>query len=111
MTRLIGLPGAVLTGMDTYAGGIKGYGGSTGQHDVTVRGFTIEHFLNAWTDAGFLAPVNPGWNWTIENNVVRYNSQAGVSVNNGSIVRGNNIHHNGRIGITGGPVNGRPDRG
>jgi parallel beta-helix repeat protein len=37
---------------------------------------------------------------------VRYNSQAGVEVNNGSIVRGNNIHHNGHIGITGGPVSG-----
>jgi parallel beta-helix repeat protein len=105
--RLIGLPGAVLTGLDTYAGGIKGYGGSTGQHDVTVQGFTIEHFLNAWTP-GTLAPVNAGWNWTIENNVVRYNNQAGVSVDNGNgtIVRGNNIHHNGHIGITGGPVSG-----
>jgi parallel beta-helix repeat protein len=103
--RLIGLPGAILTGQDTYAGGIKGYGGSTGQHDVTVRGFTIEHFLNDWTP-GTLASINPGWNWTIENNEVRYNSQAGVAANNGSIIRGNNIHHNGRIGITGGPVSG-----
>ena len=103
--RLIGMPGAVLTGMDTYAGGIKGYGGSTGQHDVTVRGFTIEHFLNEWT-SGFLAPVTPGWNWTIENNEVRYNNGAGVSVNNGSTLRGNSIHHNGRIGITGSLVSG-----
>jgi Right handed beta helix region len=103
--RLIGMPGAVLTGLDTYAGGIKGYGGSTGQHGVTVRGFTIEHFRNAWT-AGTLAPVTAGWNWTIENNVVRYNNQGGVAVNNGSIVRGNNIHHNGRIGITGVPASG-----
>jgi parallel beta-helix repeat protein len=103
--RLIGLPGAVLTGLDTYAGGIKGYGGSTGQHDVTVRGFIIEHFLNPWTP-GRLAPIEAGWNWTIENNEVRYNSQGGVEVSNGSIVRGNNIHHNGRIGITGSPVRG-----
>jgi hypothetical protein len=100
--RLIGLPGAVLTGLDTYSGGIKGYGGSTGQHDVTVRGFTIEHFLNDWTQVGFISAINPGWRWTIEDNEVRYNNQGGVSVNNGSIVRGNNIHHNGRIGITGG---------
>jgi hypothetical protein len=103
--RLIGLPGAILTGQDTYAGGIKGYGGSTGQHHVTVRGFTIEHFLNDWT-SGSLASINPGWNWIIKNNEVRYNSQAGVSVNNGSIVQGNNIHHNGRIGITGALVSG-----
>ena len=56
--------------------------------------------------AGTLAPIDAGWNWTIENNEVRYNNQAGVEVNNGSIVRGNNIHHNGHIGITGGPVSG-----
>jgi hypothetical protein len=102
---LIGLPGAVLTGLDTYAGGIKGYGGSTGQHDVTVRGFVVEHFLNDWSDAG-RAAITTGDNWIIENNEIRYN-MAGVSVYNlGSIVRGNNIHHNERIGITGGPVNG-----
>jgi parallel beta-helix repeat protein len=101
---LIGLPGAVLTGLDTYAGGIKGYGGSTGNHHVTVRGFIVEHFLNDWTDAGFRAPIIPGESWIIENNVVRYNSQAGIGASNGSVIRGNNIHHNGRIGITGGPV-------
>jgi hypothetical protein len=40
------LPGAVLTGQDTYGAGIKSYSGLAGQHDVTVRGFVIEHFLN-----------------------------------------------------------------
>jgi parallel beta-helix repeat protein len=103
---LIGLPGAVLTGLDTYVGGIKGYGGSAGQHDVTVRGFIVEHFLNDWSDAGFRAPITAGDNWIIENNVIRWNSVAGVSVNPGSIVRGNKITRNGRIGVTGGPVNG-----
>jgi parallel beta-helix repeat protein len=103
---LIGLPGAVLTGMDTYAGGLKGYGGSTGQHHVTVRGFVVEHFLNDWTDAGLRAPITPGENWIIVNNEVRYNAQAGITATNGTVIRGNNIHHNGRIGITGGPVSG-----
>jgi parallel beta-helix repeat protein len=102
--RLIGLPGAVLTGLDTYAAGIRGYGGSTGQHDVTVRGFVVEHFLNDWADAGFRAPIIPGIDWTIVNNEVRYNAQAGIGASAGSVIRGNNIHHNGRIGITGGPV-------
>jgi parallel beta-helix repeat protein len=103
---LIGLPGAVLTGLDTYAAGIKGYGGSAGQHDVTVQGFVVEHFLNDWADAGLRAPINPGDNWKIVNNEVRYNAQAGISTSNGTVIRGNNIHHNGRIGITGGPVSG-----
>jgi hypothetical protein len=101
---LIGLPGAVLTGMDTYAAGIKGYGGSAGNHDVTVRGFVVEHFLNDWSDAGMRAAISPGDNWIIVNNEVRYNAQAGIAASNGTVIRGNNIHHNGRIGIVGGPV-------
>jgi parallel beta-helix repeat protein len=103
---LIGLPGAVLTGMDTYAAGIKGYGGSTGQHNVTIRGFVVEHFLNDWADAVLRAPISPGNNWKIINNEVRYNAQAGIGTSNGTVIRGNNIHHNGRIGINGGPVTG-----
>jgi parallel beta-helix repeat protein len=102
---LIGLPGAVLTGMDTYAAGIKGYGGSAGQHDVTIRGFVVEHFLNDWADAGLRAPIAPGDNWKILNNEVRYNALAGISTSTGAVIRGNNIHHNGRLGIVGGPVN------
>jgi hypothetical protein len=101
---LIGLPGAVLTGLDTNVGGIKGYGGSAGNHDVRVRGFIVEHFANDWSDVGFQAPISPGDNWVIENNVVRYNAQAGISTSNGTVIRRNNIHHNGRVGITGGPV-------
>jgi parallel beta-helix repeat protein len=104
--RLIGQPGAILTGQDTYAAGIKGYGGSAGQHHVTVRGFTVEHFLNDWSNTGFLAAISPGDSWIIENNVVRYNSQAGIAASTGSVIRKNKIMYNGRIGITGGPVSG-----
>jgi parallel beta-helix repeat protein len=102
---LIGLPGAVLTGLDTYAAGIKGYSGSDGNHDVTVRGFVVEHFLNDWADASFRAAISPGNNWKIVNNEVRYNALAGIGASEGSVIRGNNIHHNGRLGIVGGPVN------
>ena len=102
---LIGLPGAVLTGLDTFAGGIKGYGGTTGQHDVTIRGFVVEHFLNDWADAGLRSPIAPGDNWKILKNEVRYNALAGISTSTGAVIRGNNIHHNGRLGIVGGPVN------
>jgi parallel beta-helix repeat protein len=103
---LIGLPGAVLTGQNTYAAGIKGYGGAAGNHHVTVRGFVVEHFLNDWADTGLQAAISPGDNWIIVNNEVRYNSQAGIDASTGTVIRGNNIHHNGRIGISGGPVNG-----
>ena len=107
MTPSSAYPAPSLTGLDTYAGGIKGYGGSTGQHDVTVRGFVIEHFLNGWSDAGFRAAISHRGQLDhreqcdpIQQHGRRFRLQPG------SIVRGNNIHHNGRIGITGGPVNG-----
>jgi parallel beta-helix repeat protein len=102
---LIALPGTILTGLDTYQGGIRGYGGSTGQHHVTVRGFVIEHFLNDWA-VGPRAPVHPGWNWTVENNEIRRNERAGLVLGNGMIARDNYIHHNGQLGINGGPVSG-----
>jgi parallel beta-helix repeat protein len=98
---LIASPGAILTGLDTYEGGIRGYGGLTGQHDVTLRGFVIEHFLNDW-DVGPRAPLQAGWNWTIEDNEIRRNQFAGVVVNSGSTFRRNYVHHNGRLGINGG---------
>jgi parallel beta-helix repeat protein len=101
--KLIALPGAVLTGKDIYAGGLKGYSGSTGQHDVTIQGFIVKRFRNKW-DAGVRAPISPGWNWTIQNNVVRYNSKAGISASQGDVIDNNYIHHNGRIGIDGGPI-------
>jgi hypothetical protein len=74
--RLIGLPGAVLTGLDTYAGGLKGYGGSTGS-TMSPSGVHRRALPQPWT-AGTLAPIEAGWNWTIENNEVSYNSQVAL---------------------------------
>jgi parallel beta helix pectate lyase-like protein len=101
--QLIALPGTVLTGSRAYAGGLKGYPGSTGQHDVTVQGFIVKRFRNTW-DAGVRAAISPGWNWTIEGNDIRYNSKAGISASQGDVIDHNYIHHNGRIGIDGGPI-------
>lgn len=82
---------------------IIGYGGTTGQQNVTVRGFVIEKFAADATN-GYVAAIKPGWNWLIEANEVRLNSSRGVSVNNGVILRNNNLHHNGQYGFAGGPV-------
>jgi hypothetical protein len=92
---------AIFTGSDVSNAGLRGTGTSSGQHDVTVQGFVIEHFVNAALGGSAL---QAGWNWTIVGNEVAYNSNLGVGVNNGTILSGNFIHHNGRYGFGGGPL-------
>jgi parallel beta-helix repeat protein len=94
--------GAVFTGLDTYNAGVHGYGGSAGQHDVLFQGFVVTHMANSMTTDPHAA-LSVGWNWDIENNEVSYNAQVGVAINDGSVLNGNFIHHNGRWGFEGGP--------
>jgi parallel beta-helix repeat protein len=94
---------AVLTGSDRYDGGIEGYGGAAGQHDVLVQGFVIHHFDNPWPNFP-RSPLQTGDHWTVRDNEISYNSESGVSVSLGSRLVGNWIHHNGRYGFTGGPL-------
>jgi parallel beta-helix repeat protein len=92
---VIGEPGTVLDGRGIVSQGVYGYGGSTGQHDVTVRGLSFQNFT---TEA-----VHAGWNWLIEDNEMR-TSRVGVAINDGTVLRNNYIHHNAQYGIKGGPT-------
>lgn len=85
---------------------IIGYGGSTGQQNVTVKGLVVEKFAMDRNNGGQVAPIKAGWNWTIESNEIRLNSGSGVSVNNGTVLRNNYLHHNGQYGFSGGPLDG-----
>jgi parallel beta-helix repeat protein len=95
--------GAIFTGKDVYNAGVHGYGGSAGQHDVLFQGFVVSHMLNSMTTNPNSA-LAAGYNWRMENNEVAYNAQIGVVVNNGAVLNGNFIHHNGRYGFGGGPA-------
>jgi parallel beta-helix repeat protein len=94
-SNLIAEPGTVITGDDLYPAGIIGYGGDAGQHDVTLRGFIVER-------STAVSGIKAGWRWLIEDNEVRYNREAGIRGNTGSTLRRNNVHHNGRYGVTDG---------
>jgi parallel beta-helix repeat protein len=94
--------GAIFTGLDTYNAGVRGYGGETGQHDVVFQGFVVTHMLNSVT-TNDVAAVRPGDNWRIENNEISYNAETGAVVNDGVVLNGNFLHHNGRFGFAGGP--------
>jgi len=82
---------------------IVGYGGTTGQQNVTVRNLVIEKFAMD-LPSGQVAPIKAGWNWTIEGNEIRLNASAGVAVNTGTVLRNNSLHHNGQYGFSGGPL-------
>jgi parallel beta-helix repeat protein len=92
--RFIGQPGTILDGQGSVTRGIWGYGGPTGQREVTVQGLTFTSF----TDTA----VQMGWYWTVTQNEMR-DSLTGVVLNSYSTLDGNYIHHNRQYGITGGP--------
>jgi parallel beta-helix repeat protein len=70
----------------------RGY--KTAATNVTIRGLVIEKFAN---QAGSGA-INANRSWVIENNQVRLNH--GIGVQGGAVVRNNNIHHNGELGLS-----------
>jgi Right handed beta helix region len=88
-----GARATVLTGGGVTAGALVGY--SHYQHDVRIRGLTIERF------AGPNAAITAGNHWIVEGNRIAYNGAAGVQAENGSTIRGNYAHHNGIYGLAG----------
>ena len=99
--KYIGESGAILDGQDAITHAFFGRGDD--QRDVTIRGFVIQNFHSIYEDFNTRNTIRSGNNWTVENNEIRYNYETGIHVNRGMILRNNNIHHNGRYGITGGP--------
>jgi parallel beta-helix repeat protein len=95
--------GAILTGNGTYNAGVRGYGGTSGQHHVTVSGFKFTGFANVMGSSQ-VAALMTGDNWTVTGNEISYNTEIGASLNNGNTMRNNFIHHNGRYGFSAGPV-------
>jgi hypothetical protein len=96
---LVGAAGAVLSGTDVTAAAVVGYPART--TGVTVRGFTIERFTGNGT-GGYDAAVVTYNGWTVANNDVRLNGNAGIRVTGTSVrVTGNAVHHNGRYGVVG----------
>jgi parallel beta-helix repeat protein len=74
------------------------------QDNVTIKSLVIEKFAN-WPTT-YTAAIKPGKNWVIENNQFRFNHRSGVVVGQGTILRGNYLHHNGEYGANGGPGSG-----
>lgn len=70
----------------------------SGARDVTIRGMVVEKAAN---EAQRAAVDNEGGSgWAIEHNEVRYNHGVGIHADS-SVVRGNVVHHNGQLGLSG----------
>ncbi|MBV8729368.1 MAG: right-handed parallel beta-helix repeat-containing protein [Acidobacteriia bacterium] len=67
--------------------------------NVTVQGLTIEKFSNPG-QYGAVGGLYPGPGWIVQNNEIRLNHGAGVTLSSNGQASGNYIHHNGEIGIT-----------
>jgi Right handed beta helix region len=69
--------------------------------NVTVRGFIIEKYAIP-NQMGAIGDQVPRPGWLIESNEIRWNHGTGVTVGSNTILRNNNIHHNGQQGFAGG---------
>ncbi|MDY8108799.1 right-handed parallel beta-helix repeat-containing protein [Fulvimarina sp. 2208YS6-2-32] len=63
--------------------------------NVTVSNFVIEHF-NSPVQRG---AIQGGEGWTVENNEVRFNYGAGITVQDDGRMLGNFVHNNGQLGL------------
>jgi Right handed beta helix region len=70
----------------------------SGARGVIVRGLVVEKAANEAQRAAI--DNEGGGGWTIEDNEVRHNHGAGIR-GDSSTVRGNVIHHNGQLGLSG----------
>jgi hypothetical protein len=68
-------------------------------NNVTISGLTIEKYANI-AQFGAIHPEGKT-GWVIANNEVRWNHGVGVRTGTGAKVTGNNVHHNGQLGIGG----------
>ncbi|MCA1737076.1 MAG: right-handed parallel beta-helix repeat-containing protein, partial [Actinobacteria bacterium] len=94
--QFIGEPGAILDGNKAqfaFAGVAA---------NVVIQGLIIEDYTNS-PQLGAIHGSGSGW--LVLDNEIRYNGTAGVVVPPGSLVSGNNIHHNGQIGLKAGGAN------
>jgi hypothetical protein len=68
-------------------------------NNVTISGLVIEKYANL-AQFGAIHPEGKS-GWVIANNEVRFNHGVGIRIGDGARVTGNNVHHNGQMGIGG----------
>jgi parallel beta-helix repeat protein len=72
---------------------------------VTVKNLVVENYANV-DQQGAVGDAGLGRGWDIEGNEVRWNHGVGVAASQGTVTRGNFIHHNGELGFGAGKGSG-----
>ncbi|WP_020531563.1 carbohydrate-binding domain-containing protein [Flexithrix dorotheae] len=85
-------------GVHSQTPGSFGFSNEKAASHVTVENLVIEKYASLIA-YGAIGNRIPGDHWTIKNNEVRYNHGAGIHFASHNLVEGNNVHHNGQIGI------------
>ena len=70
---------------------------------VTISNLIIEKYANLAQSGAIHADSRKGW--VISDNEVRWNHGMGIRIGPGARVTGNNVHHNGQLGIGGSGAN------
>jgi hypothetical protein len=86
---------AILTGNNTTSMAFNGQG----VYGVVVKGLVITHFVPP--AQGGMAALKAAGGWRIINNEISYNANTGLFHEGDSLIRGNYIHHNSKIGLGG----------
>ncbi|MDR6871818.1 parallel beta-helix repeat protein [Bosea sp. BE125] len=72
-----------------------------GARGVIVKGLIVEKYATPAQQGAIFGDEHPrATAWLIEDNEVRFNSGSGIATGEGSVVRGNKVHHNGQLGIS-----------
>lgn len=68
--------------------------------NVVIKNLIVEKYAcpGQW---GAIGNQYPGKDWIVEDCEVRLNHGCGIDFNGAAVIRNNNVHHNGQIGITG----------
>jgi hypothetical protein len=75
------------------------FGGAA--HNVTIRNLIVENYACA-DQQGAINNHGAGVGWLIMNNDVRWNHGYGIVMGTANKILGNNVHHNGEMGLGGG---------
>ena len=94
----VGEPGAVLSGEGSIPYAFSGMGAD----NVRIQGLVVERYTNPLQTGAIRYVSGAGsQGWVVEGNEVRFNKGHGIQAGPLWRVLGNNVHHNGQLGISG----------
>jgi hypothetical protein len=94
---ILDFTGAALAGQNGDKYGLYGYGGSTGNRNVTVRALTL---TNCHSGTHTCQVLKTGWNWQVSTIGGKY-SDIGFAGNQGTVCDDCYLHHNDVYGMVG----------